>query len=284
MPRITVAVISPLCRIADVKGNLAHFEAWIRKATQRGAEFVAFPEMALCGYGHDYRIVEAAQTIPGPAVRTLERIAREEKVYLSVGMLEKKGLKFYNAQVVVGPSGYLGHYRKRHPTLDEMKYLKISPGNRFPIFRIKGIRVGLNICADSRHNDTIDALARRGAELIHNPHSNSLGLGKDAEEWTRGKVVYYMDRVLRSRAHILVNNMAGSVSEGDGRRLHFSSGAMVLDPLGQVVTRTAQKDRKEKMVLATIDTDLRRMIPAFEFRHYKMSKGGPIPKVVKKLL
>jgi len=34
--------------------------------------------------------------------------------------------------------------------------------------------------------------------------------------------------------------------------LQYSSGALVVDPFGQVVTRTMQRDRREKMVLATL--------------------------------
>ncbi len=34
--------------------------------------------------------------------------------------------------------------------------------------------------------------------------------------------------------------------------MKYSSGALVLDALGQVVNRTIQTDRKEKMIIATI--------------------------------
>jgi hypothetical protein len=47
---------------------------------------------------------------------------------------------------------------------------------------------------------------------------------------------------------------------------------MILDPLGQVVARTTQRDREEKMVLATIDTALERYVPPFELE--RLGKPG----------
>lgn len=264
MSTITVAVLSPICRVGDVEANLAHFETWIARCVDRGAELVAFPELAVCGYAYDPAIRTLAEPVPGPTTGALERLARRYQAYISIGMLERSGDAFYNAQVIVGPEGYLGHYRKHYPTPKEREHLSTLPGEGYPTFEIKGICFGINICADSRHLDTIEALAARGVRLVHNPHANFVSLGKDAEEWTRGKLVYYLKRVFACRAHILINNIAGAVQDTIGTSYEFSSGAMILDPLGQVVARTTQVDCEEKMVVSTIDTALERYIPQFE--------------------
>ena len=60
----------------------------------------------------------------------------------------------------------------------------------------------------------------------------------------------------------MINNIAGTVQDTVGTSYEFSSGAMILDPLGQVVARTTQMDAK--MVIATIDTALERYVPQFE--------------------
>ena len=102
-------------------------------------------------------------------------------------------------------------------------------------------------------------------DVIHHPHGNYLGLGEDAEEWTRGKMVYFVPRATSSRAYILINNSAGDTESPQGT-IQFGSGAMVIDPLGQVVDRTTQKDRKEKTIIVTIKKPLSALIPAFELR------------------
>jgi predicted amidohydrolase len=267
MSTITVAVLSPICRVGDVEANLAHFETWIARCADRGAELVVFPELAVCGYAYDPAIRNVAEPVPGPITGALERLARRYQTYISIGMLERQQINLYNAQVVVGPEGYLGRYRKHYPTSEEREHLATRPGQDYPTFEIKGIRFGINICADSRHLDTIAALADQGVRLVHNPHANFVSLGRDAEEWTRGKLVYYLERVLACRTHILINNIAGTVQDTVGTPYEFSSGAMILDPLGQVVARTTQVDCGEKMVTARIDTALERYIPQFERKH-----------------
>jgi N-carbamoylputrescine amidase len=278
---ITVAVVSPLCRIGDVEANLLEFDAWVARATAQGAQLALFPELALSGYAHDPEVTRTtAEPIPGPATSALERIARARGVTLSVGMLERCDGVYYTAQIVVGPQGYLGHYRKHCPTANEQQTMLVSSGQGYPVFAVGGIRLGINICADSRQPGTIDALAEQGVDLVHTPHANGLGLGANAEEWTRGKLVYYLDRVVRCRAHIAVNNIAGSATYGTSVRMDYSGGAMILDPLGQVVKRTTEQDRTPHMIVATLDTDLRHYIPDFELRHIANGTSHPVPRRV----
>jgi hypothetical protein len=64
-------------------------------------------------------------------------------------------------------------------------------------------------------------------------------------------MVYFTPRAAFARANIIINNSAGDTTQPDGD-IRFSSGALVLDVLGQVVNRTIQTDRNEKMIIATI--------------------------------
>ena len=264
MSKLKVALISPICRINDVPANLAHFTRWISKAKGKGARFIGFPEMALSGYAQDPGILNAAEPVPGPTTEELEAIAKRFDVYLSIGMLESAGQKYFNPQVFIGPGGYIGHYSKHYPTKMEQQALGISPGTKYPTFMLDNIRFGINICMDSRYADTNEALAEQGVQLVHTPHSNNKTLGQHAEIWTRGKIAYYLNRIWHSRTHILINNMAGSAKGTTGRIFSYSSGALILDPLGQVAARTTQQDNEEKMLVTTIDTDITKYIPEFE--------------------
>ncbi len=46
--------------------------------------------------------------------------------------------------------------------------------------------------------------------------------------------------------------------------MRFGSGALAIDPLGQVVKRTVQTTRSEKMIVVDLERPLDRMIPDFE--------------------
>ena len=223
--------------------------------------------MAISGYAHSPKLLSVAEPVPGPSVEVLERIAANNSVYISAGMLERSGDRFHNTQVLVGPDGYMGAYRKHFPTTDEQEKLQTAPGTEYPVFDVDGITFGMNICADSREIQTIAALADQGVQIVHSPHANVIPhLGVDAETWTRGKLCYYVQRSLRCRAHILLNNIAGTVVGPNGEEHTYASGCLILDPLGQVVDRTTETDTSEKMLVATIDTEVKNYIPWFEAR------------------
>jgi predicted amidohydrolase len=248
---LTVAVVSPRCVFADVSANLTHFTELVEKARAKGARLVCFPELALVSYSTHRDVLKAAEPIPGPTTKRLEEVSKRFNVYISAGMAERDGEQHHIAQVLVGPDGYLGKFRKFHPTQGEQS-CGFAPGKSFPTWDIDGFRFGILICFDGRHQDTIEAMKKAHVDVIHHPHGNTVGtLGREAEEWTRSKTVYFVPRAVFARCYMLVNNSAEDTEQPD-RTHQYSSGALVIDPLGQVVARTTQRDRTEKMTLATL--------------------------------
>ena len=265
-----VAIVSSHSRFCDVSANQQHFKGLIAQAANKGARLVCFPELSLMSYTIDKAILKVAEPIPGPSTKFFEEIAREHNLFISLGMAEKTsekdGAQHYIAQVLIGPDGYLGKYRKYHPTGGEER-CGFSPGKKFPTWDIDGFKFGINICFDGRHQDTIQAMKSARVDVIHHPHGNGLGLGRDSEEWTRGKMVYFVPRATTARAYILINNSAGDIQTTRGL-YQFGSGALVLDPLGQVVNRTTAVDRKEKMIFVTLKKPLSQLVPSFELKRF----------------
>ena len=266
---LTVALISPKCLFADAEANLRHFAELAEQAAARKARLICFPELALVSYSTNKAVLDAAEPIPGPTTKKVEAVARRLNVFLSVGMAEQGGDQHHIAQILVGPDGYLGKYRKYHPTGPE-KSCGFVPGESFQTWDIDGFRFGILICFDGRHADTLDAMKQAHVDIIHHPHGNNVGgLGRDAEEWTRSKMVYFVPRAIESRAYMLVNNSAEDTQQPKSV-MKYSSGALVIDPLGQVVTRTMQRDRSEKMVLATLQKP-QTLIPSGELQRLRSS-------------
>ncbi len=266
-PTLTVAVVSPRCVFGDVIANLKHFEGLIEEAADKGARLVCFPELALVSYSTHKNVLASAEEIPGSTTKKLEAIARRLKVYVSAGIAEKDGDRHHIAQVLVGPDGYMGKYRKNRPTGGEQN-CGFAPGRSFPTWDIDGFRLGILICFDGRSQDTIDAMKDARVDIVHHPHGNTVGgLGREAEEWTRSKTVYFVPRAVFARAYMIVNNSAEDTVQPH-RTLHYSSGALVIDPLGQVVKRTMQKDRAEKMIIVTLHKPAT-LIPPGELRHLR---------------
>jgi predicted amidohydrolase len=266
---LSVAVVSPRCVFGDVDANLAHFTELIEQARGKGARLVCFPELALVSYSTHKDVLEFAERIPGPTTKRLEAIAKRLDVYISVGMAERDGDQHHIAHVLVGPGGYLGKYRKFHPTGGEQA-CGFAAGESFPTWDVDGFRFGILICFDGRHQDTIEAMKKAHVDIIHHPHGNTIGsLGREAEEWTRSKAVYFVPRAVFARAYMLVNNSAED-TEQPHRTLLYGSGALVIDPLGQIVERTTQRDRAEKMIVVTIKRP-ETLIPPGELQRLKQT-------------
>ena len=157
------------------------FESLARRASKRGARLVCFPKLALTSYAADTHVIDVAEKVPGPLTDRLGDMAKALGIYISIGMAEKARGKHHIAQVAVGPSGYVGKYRKYYPTPSE-RDVGFAPGRSFPTFDVDGFRLGINICADGRHADTIEAMRKAKADVVHHPHGNFLWLGKNAED------------------------------------------------------------------------------------------------------
>lgn len=251
----------------DVEANLNHFAELIEEAAAKRARLICFPELALTSYSTHAEVLRSAEVVPGPTIKKLAAIAKRLDVYISVGIAERDGERHHIAQVLVGPEGYMGKYRKHHPT-DGEQVCGFAPGRSFPTWEVDGFRFGILIFFDGRHRDTIEAMKNAHVDIIHHPHGNTIGgLGREAEEWTRSKMVYFVPRAVQARTHILVNNSAGDTQQPHAT-LQYSSGALVIDALGQGVGRTTQKDRKEKMVIATLQNPVA-MIPEGELRRLR---------------
>jgi predicted amidohydrolase len=248
---LKVAVVSPHCVFGNVGANLKHFTKLAEQAAAKHARLICFPELALVSYSTHKDVLKSAEVIPGPTTKKLEAVAKRLGVYISVGMAERDGDRYHIAQVLVGPAGYLGKYRKNHPTGSEQT-CGFAPGRSFPTWDVDGFRLGILICFDGRHQDTLEAMKKAQVDVIHHPHGNTIGsLGREAEEWTRSKMVYFVPRAVKSRAYMIVNNSAEDTKQPHNT-LQYASGALVIDPLGQVVDRTTQRDRNEKMIVATL--------------------------------
>ena len=91
--------------------NLEEMERLIRMAVEQGARWIMFHEGCLTDYTP--HLNELAEPVPeGTSCQQVSQLAGELDCYISFGMSERDGLKFYISQVFVGPRGLVYRYRK----------------------------------------------------------------------------------------------------------------------------------------------------------------------------
>ena len=147
--------------------GLKHIEA----AAARGAQLIVLPELANSGYMFATRAEAFAQAEPVPGGPTCEAwmaAAARLGVTLVAGVAERDGEVLYNAAVVIGPSGWIGTFRKVH--LWNAENLFFEPGNLgFPVFKTPLGRVGVAICYDIWFPEVMRTLSSMGAEVLLHP-------------------------------------------------------------------------------------------------------------------
>lgn len=86
MPKkVSVALAQISCKVGDKKHNVNVMKKNVKEAKKRNANFIIFPELSLTGYVSRDLAYELAEPIPGPAIRSLEKVTKRENIYLVWG-------------------------------------------------------------------------------------------------------------------------------------------------------------------------------------------------------
>ncbi|MFB0502189.1 MAG: carbon-nitrogen hydrolase family protein [Candidatus Bathyarchaeia archaeon] len=251
LKEITVALAQISCKVGDKEHNLNAMKRNIRQARDRDANLVVFPELALTGYTCRDLVYELAEPVPkGPSIRRLEKVTKKEDVHVVFGMLErseKARAALYNTAVLLGPSGFIGKYRKTHlPThsaFEEKRYFRL--GYQAPVFETDIGRLGLIICYDVFFPEITRLLRLKGAQLIVCISASPAVRREFFETLT-------VARAIENTAYLVYVNLVG-VEDG----LQFWGGSRIVAPNGKIISQATYDE--EDLVIERIDyADLER--------------------------
>src|SRR4051794_78052 len=181
-PQLKMALVNVKCLYSDTpdaKVNKANIEAnlkrhlyFIDKLAAEGVDFVGFPEVSINGYHFSKNMTWLS--LDGPEIAELKKKAIDKKIYISVGVAEQDADgKRWNTQIVIDPKGrIIGLHRKIYLTKEKGF---VEQGKLHQVFDVKGIKMGIAICADGTDRKNLQALVDNGARLIYGPHANPTG-------------------------------------------------------------------------------------------------------------
>lgn len=249
--KINIAVAQINCKVGDKKHNIDLMKKHARKAREKGADLLVFPELSLTGYLTRDLTYNLAEKIPGPSVNSLEQVARNENLHMVFGMLEhseKARGVIYNAAVLLGPRGLIGKYRKAqlptHSVFEEKRYFR--PGYQLPVFETDIGRVGLTICYDIFFPEISRLLRLKGAQLIICISASPAVRRKFFEVFTAA-------RAMENTVFLAYTNLVG-IEDG----LQFWGGSRIIAPSGHIIAQA--KYDEEDLVTGEVDySDLKRI-------------------------
>ena len=187
-PVVRAAVVQAASIAFDREQTLEKAADLTADAARRGAQLVVFPEAFVSGYprGSTFGTVVGARTaegreeyrrywasavdVPGPAVDALGAIARDNGVYLVMGVIEREGGTLYCTVLFFAPTGhYLGKHRKLMPTAAERLVWGYGDGSTLPVFATEIGKLGAVICWENYMPLLRTAMYGKGIQLYCAP-------------------------------------------------------------------------------------------------------------------
>jgi N-carbamoylputrescine amidase len=238
-------------RLGDKDYNIERGMAFVEEAAASGAEIIALPELFSTGYfpgapelSNEY--FGWAEPVPGPTTQRVADIADRLGVYVVAPIYEFEPRRrlYFNTAVLVGPSGVVGLYRKRHipaiPGMVEKFYF--SPGDlEYPSYASASTRVGMSICYDRHFPETFRHLALRGAEVVASVNNTPT---------VRSRRMWEQEIQVAASSNGIFIIQCNACPEEEKA---FFGCSMIVNPLGEIIASVGED---EGVVLAKVDLDL----------------------------
>jgi predicted amidohydrolase len=240
----------------EVQRNLQSALKFIRRAADSGADLILLPEALPFGWT-DPSARQDAEPIPaGEACALLSSAARESKIFVCSGLIEKSGNRLFNSAVLFNPAGELIlHYRKIHEL--DIAHDLYSLGDRLSVVDTSLGRIGIMICADAFvPNQVISrTLGLMGAQIILSPCAWAVPPDHDNESTPYGQL--WLDNyipVCRDFGLWIAGcSNVGPIQNGPWTGHHCIGSSLVIDPDGSTKINGPFGETAEEILFVEVE-------------------------------
>ncbi|UOQ61404.1 carbon-nitrogen family hydrolase [Leucobacter rhizosphaerae] len=215
-------------------------ESLLRQHT--GVDLFVLPELWSAGYFAFDRYDELAETLDGPTVTMVRRVAQDLGSAIHLGSIIERGADgaLHNTAVLVDADGAIAQtYRKIHVFgYQSLESQLLAPGATLSVVDTPVGAVGSTTCYDLRFPGLWQELSTRGAEVVIVP---AAWPAARREHWC----LLTQARAVEHQLWVLACNACGS--QGDVQLGGFSR---VVDPAGRVV---AECGDGEEVLIVELD-------------------------------
>ena len=256
MRDLKIAAVCMNSEAGEIERNLDRTEAFVSKASDLGVHLICFPELSITGYVLKDPARVYSDVAPDQILERVTGMAREKGLIIVAGLIEMpKGEKPYISQVVAGPKGLLGFYRKTHLSPKEKEIYQA--GEEIHVFRDGKTVFGIQLCYEAHFPEISTVMALKGAEIIFMPHASPRGNpGEKLQSWLR----HLPGRAFDNALYVVACNQVGKTGEG----FAFPGVAVALSPAGNVMAKYV--GTHEEMLLVDFQRD-----EIGEIRKHKMA-------------
>ena len=222
--------------IGDPPAALDIILRFVKEAEEKKVDLLLFPECFLTGYIlNEPFVAEHSYDFASEQFAAILKQLEHVKPVLVLGVNEKKSAQYFNSAVVVSRGKIVGVYRKTH--LIDPNELFFTTGKEYPIFEIKGLKYGINICYDIQFADAAKAVADQGAQLLLSPAQNMLRR-ETAEYWKYKHSEICVERVKESGLWFIRSDVTGIRPSGQYGVERIAYGpTLAMNPKTEVVAQ-----------------------------------------------
>ncbi len=254
MKTARVAVVQDAPVVFDREKTLEKVRALAADAAGRKARLALFPEAFVPAYpkGLDFgarvglrlpegredfrRYWEGAVDVPGPATDALGAAARENSLYLVIGVIERDRGTLYCTVLFFAPDGrLLGKHRKLMPTAMERLIWGFGDGSTLPVFETELGRLGAVICWENYMPLLRTAMYAKGIQIYCAPTAD------DRDTWLSSMQHVALEGrcfVLSACQHLRRADCPAdyrAIQGDDPGLVLMRGGSCIVSPLGQVL-------------------------------------------------
>lgn len=291
---VAAAQMGPIARDETREKVVERLIALLHEASERSAELVVFPELALTTFFPRYFTLDEAEidqwfeeSMPNETTQPLFDEAARLGVGFSLGFAElvrdDDGTKHrYNSQILVErDGGTVGVFRKVHiPGHEheepwrpfqhaERHYFEPGPDG-FPVWHAFGGVVGMAICNDRRWSETYRVMSLQGAELILIGYNTPVHYSPDPQQ--NALQGFHNHLVMQAGAYQNGTWVIGVAKAGLEEGIEQLGQSVVIAPSGQIVAQCITLG--DEVATARIDLDYTHFYKhtLMDFERYRVPK------------
>jgi len=246
---IKVAMAQIFCLDGDRSGNFVRIENAVMEAKEMGADIVCFPETCLFGWVNPYAHNRAC-TIPGSDSERLCDMAKNNNIYISIGLAEKSGDKLYDSAILIDNSGNILLKHRKINTLEELMTPPYARGNEIITIGTEFGTIGMLICADSFDNEILGKMKIQNPDIVLIPY----GWANTEDSWPGHSEK--LSQTVRNAAkeigcYVIGTDLVGEISHGPWKGLVYGGSSIASDSQGKIIGKGRDRDRE--LVLINIE-------------------------------
>lgn len=226
----------------NVDKNLAAFTEKIGILHEE-TDVIVLPEMFNTGFSMDSK--RLSEDMEGKSVDWMKQQAKKSKAVIVGSLIIHENNNYYNRLIWMQPDGIFQSYDKRHLFRMAGEHEHFTAGSERIIIDYKGWKICPLICYDLR----FPVWSRNKNEQKNTAFDTLIYIAN----WPTPRITHWSKlleaRAIENQAYVVGVNRIGT----DGKNNHYSGNSAVVDPKGNIISRTLPNKESTETIELSIE-------------------------------